>query len=80
MLTSLSSTVLLLLLLAVATVQAGPLPPLLLVAFTIATIVMDRFVRIIYENIQAKNIIAPRIPLRGTFSVIYAWIWMYLIL
>lgn len=48
--------------------HAGPLVPLLLVAFTIATIVMDKFVRIMYENIQAKNIIAPKIALLGILS------------
>ena len=51
--------------------HAGPLVPLLLVAFTIATMVMDKFVRIMYENIQAKNIIAPKIALLGILSEIY---------
>lgn len=51
--------------------HAGPFAPLLLVAFTIATMVMDKFVRIMYENIQAKNIIAPKIALLGILSEIY---------
>lgn len=50
-------------------VHAGPTLPLLLVAFTMATMLMDKFVRMTYENMQARNIIAPRIPLRGIFSV-----------
>lgn len=58
--------------------HAGPLAPLLLVAFTIATIVMDKFVRIMYENIQAKNIIAPKIALLGILSEIY-YVHMYIL-
>lgn len=65
--TSFSSVVLLLV--REFAVQRGPTVPFLLVAFTIATMVIDKFVRITYENIHAKNIIAPRIPLRGIFSV-----------
>lgn len=64
--TSLSSTDLLLF---ESVVHAGPTLPLLLVAFTMATIDMDKLVRITYENMQAKNIIAPRIALRGILSV-----------
>lgn len=41
---------------------------------------MDKFVRIMYENIQAKNIIAPRIALRGILAEMCTSIDTYLLL
>jgi hypothetical protein len=44
------------------------LTPFTSVALTIATMMMERFVRITYENMQAKNMRAPRIARRGIRS------------